>query len=201
MIRKRLSREESRELTRQRLLEAAAKVIAKVGYASAAMEEIAETAGYSRGAFYSNFGSKDELFLVLLQQMAETKFATVQQAFTAGGTSDELLERLRALYVSLYQDRAHFLIWFEAKMHATRAPEFRKGFNVLEREMRTQMAVYVGRFYTQAGCQPPAPPEEIALGLMALADGMMLMQIIDPKAVPDAVLESVMRRFFTSVAG
>ncbi|MBV8159022.1 MAG: TetR family transcriptional regulator, partial [Dyella sp.] len=67
MARKRLTREESRDQTRQRLLEAAAVVIAKKGLAATSVEDIAAHAGYTRGAFYSNFTSKNDLFIELLK--------------------------------------------------------------------------------------------------------------------------------------
>ena len=68
MSRKRLSRDDSREQTTQRLLEAAQKLIAKKGLDAASVENIAAAAGYTRGAFYSNFSSKDDLFIELLRR-------------------------------------------------------------------------------------------------------------------------------------
>jgi AcrR family transcriptional regulator len=64
---KRLSREESRALTREKLLASAYEVMARVGYEGASIERIAEDAGFSKGAFYSNFESKEEIFLELLE--------------------------------------------------------------------------------------------------------------------------------------
>lgn len=66
----RLTREQSQARTRARLLESARELVAKEGYEGASIERIAEEAGYSKGAFYSNFGSKEELFLDLLEQHA-----------------------------------------------------------------------------------------------------------------------------------
>src|SRR6201985_2583546 len=68
MTRKRLTREDSRDQTTQRLLEAAQRLIAKKGLSAASVEDIAEAAGYTRGAFYSNFGSKSDLFIELLRR-------------------------------------------------------------------------------------------------------------------------------------
>src|ERR1700751_3480600 len=68
MSRKRLSREDSRDQTTQRLLEAAQKLIAKKGLSAASVEDIAEAAGYTRGAFYLNFTSKGDLFIELLRR-------------------------------------------------------------------------------------------------------------------------------------
>jgi len=65
--RARLTREESRARTRARLLDSAHDVVAREGYESASIDLIAENAGYSKGAFYSNFNSKEEIFLELLE--------------------------------------------------------------------------------------------------------------------------------------
>ncbi|MBR0751583.1 TetR/AcrR family transcriptional regulator [Bradyrhizobium jicamae] len=64
---KRLSREESRALTREKLLASAYEVMAREGYEGASIDRIAEEAGFSKGAFYSNFESKEEIFLELLE--------------------------------------------------------------------------------------------------------------------------------------
>jgi AcrR family transcriptional regulator len=63
----RLTREESRALTRAKLLASAREVVAREGYEGASVDRIAEEAGFSKGAFYSNFSSKEEIFLELLE--------------------------------------------------------------------------------------------------------------------------------------
>lgn len=63
----RLTREESRALTRAKLLASAREVMAREGYENASVDRIAEEAGFSKGAFYSNFGSKEDIFLELLE--------------------------------------------------------------------------------------------------------------------------------------
>jgi len=79
----RLTREQSRAQTRERLLASAAVVFAREGYAGASVDRIAEEAGYSKGALYSNFASKDELFFELFD-------------YHAGGQAEELCRRLDA---------------------------------------------------------------------------------------------------------
>jgi AcrR family transcriptional regulator len=76
MKRKRLTRQDSRGETRKNLLDAAQRLIATKGLGTASVEDIAAAAGYTRGAFYSNFSSKDELFLELLcRDHDETRLA------------------------------------------------------------------------------------------------------------------------------
>ncbi|MCT9820744.1 TetR/AcrR family transcriptional regulator [Microbacterium sp. W1N] len=66
-----------REQTRARLLDAAHEVFAEVGMDAASVETICERAGFTRGAFYSNFESKDELFIALVSQLTEAKLEEV----------------------------------------------------------------------------------------------------------------------------
>ena len=68
--RKRLTREESKEVTRMRLIEAAERLFVRKGFDDASVEEISETAGYSRGAFYSNFDNKEQVFLAVIDRRA-----------------------------------------------------------------------------------------------------------------------------------
>src|SRR6185437_1969008 len=114
MSRKRLTREDSRDQTTQRLLDAAQKLIAKKGLNAASVEDIADAAGYTRGAFYSNFNSKGDLFIELLRRdHAET------HAELAGLRSDALpldliQQRTRDLYARLYRNNETFMNWTEA---------------------------------------------------------------------------------------
>lgn len=82
----RLTREQSRDLTRQRLLDAARAVFMKDGFAAASLEDITAAAGYTRGAFYSNFGSKLQLFLELLERDQESTMVRMRASLQATTT-------------------------------------------------------------------------------------------------------------------
>ncbi|WP_207850240.1 helix-turn-helix domain-containing protein, partial [Pseudomonas sp. 21_B] len=75
----RLTREQSKDLTRERLLSAAHAIFTKKGYVAASVEDIASAAGYTRGAFYSNFRSKAELLIELLKRDHEEAEADLQK--------------------------------------------------------------------------------------------------------------------------
>ena len=98
MARTRLTREAKKAETRRRLLEAAAEVFIRRGFQGASVEEICEEAGFTRGAFYSNFRSKEQLFAELLQDrvyrgyrgMAERRLAAEGELPTARETGEDL---------------------------------------------------------------------------------------------------------------
>ena len=85
----------SRENTRARLLEAAHEVFAEVGLDAASVEAICERAGFTRGAFYSNFESKDELFLALITRLSEDKLDEVSVRVRRLSGTDSPLDLVR----------------------------------------------------------------------------------------------------------
>ena len=89
--RKRLTREESKELTRLRLIEAAEKLFVRRGFDEASVEEISEMAGYSRGAFYSNFDNKEQVFLAVIDRRRPKPLDDILQ------TVSEPVERIAAV--------------------------------------------------------------------------------------------------------
>src|SRR5258708_30067919 len=136
MTRKRLSRDDSREQTTQRLLDAAQKLIAKKGLEAASVENIAAAAGYTRGAFYSNFSSKDDLFIELLRRDHEKSTAQMNALRESAVPVDRLHSGAREIYSQIYRDNECFMNWTEARMLAARDARFRTKLNALMAQKR-----------------------------------------------------------------
>ncbi|KPC55423.1 TetR/AcrR family transcriptional regulator [Amantichitinum ursilacus] len=199
MTRKRLTREESRDQTRQRLLDAALALIAQKGLAATSVEDIAEAAGYSRGAVYSNFGGKGDLFIELLRRDHQQATAEFDAVFDDALPIAEIRERMRELYVSLYADTACFMNWTEARMLAARDADFRDKFAALISEKCGQVAGYVGYFYQRLGVEPPASPEVIAMGFMSLMEGVKLFMLSSPLEMRAQHAEAALAVFMDSI--
>jgi AcrR family transcriptional regulator len=120
MSRKRLTREDSRERTAQRLLAAARKLIAKRGLSDTTLDEIAEEAGYTRGAFYSNFSSKGDLFIELLRRDHEATSAQLRALRDDSLPLEHIQQRIRGVYSQIYRTNDTFMNWTEARMLAAR---------------------------------------------------------------------------------
>jgi AcrR family transcriptional regulator len=199
MIRKRLSREDSREQTTQRLLDAAQKLIAKKGLEAASVENIAAAAGYSRGAFYSNFSSKDDLFIELLRRDHE-KFTAELNALRSSALSvDQVQRRIRDLYGQIYRDNESCMNWTEARMLAARDARFRSKLDTLMIQKRGQIAEFIEYFYSRVGVVPPVSPEKIAMGFMSLAEGVKLFMLSSPAEMTPAIAESLLTLFIDSI--
>jgi AcrR family transcriptional regulator len=199
MTRKRLSREESRDQTRQRLLDAALKLIAKKGLAGTSVEDIAESAGYTRGAFYSNFGGKSDLFIELLRRDHQQGTNDLQALFDNNLPVEQIHARTREIYGQLYRDNECFMNWTEARMMAVRDTKFRAKLAALMAEKRGQIAGLITYFYQRVGVAPPVPPDDMALGFMSLAEGVKLLMLSSPTEMTADKAETVLTLFLDSI--
>ena len=199
MSRKRLTREDSRDQTTQRLLDAAQKLIAKKGLSAASVEDIAEAAGYTRGAFYSNFSSKGDLFIELLRRDHEKTHAELGALRSDALPLDLIQQRTRDLYGSLYRDNESFMNWTEARMLAARDAKFRAKLNALLAEKRGQIAEFIEYFYQRAGVEAPVPPAAMAMGFMALVEGVKLSMLSSPTDMTSDTAESVLTLFIDAI--
>ena len=199
MSKVRLTREQSRDQTRQRLLDAAQSIFLTKGFVAASVEDIAELAGYSRGAFYSNFASKSELFLQLLKRDHENVMGDMRAIFEAGETRQQMEDSVLHYYSTHFRDNECFLLWMEAKLQAARDPEFRVGFIACMGELREATTEYIRQFSERVGTPLPLPARELAIGLLALSDGMQFSFAFDPQNVSAETTESVLTGFFRRV--
>lgn len=201
-VRQRLNREQSREQTRERLLEAAHAVIIEKGFALASVEDITSAAGYSRGAFYSNFTDKTELFVELLRRETaeiDRDFARLLDAPLVAPA--ELQAKIATYYSRLYKDDMCSVLWLEAKVVAVRDAEFRATLSLFLQDRHQQLSKFVDRFFSMTGRMPGAPSQHMAIGLMALCEGMCFAHLCDPHRIDDKTVEAVLSWFLTTTIG
>lgn len=196
---KRLTREQSKDLTRERLLNAAQSIFMKKGYVAASVEDIAAAAGYTRGAFYSNFRSKSELLLELLRRDHAAVQAELHQIFDGGGSREQMEATILTYYSQMFRNNQAFLLWGEAKLQAARDAKFRVRFNAFLQDKRDQTASYIRLFSERSGTPLPLPADVLALGFLSLCDGVQSFYTADPQHVTDEMAETVLAGFFARV--
>ena len=121
--RQRLTRAEAKARTREKLLDAAARIFARKGYAGASVEEIAESAGYSISALYSNFASKERLFLELMSARASRRVTAVTEILEDAGDPIEALAQLLERTADHNRDTDLMALRAEFWLYAVRNPE------------------------------------------------------------------------------
>jgi AcrR family transcriptional regulator len=184
--RRRLTRAERQAATRAALIDAAARVFAERGFMGASGEAITERAGYTRGAFYSNFGSKEELFAELLQERVYSRYREMAQR-SARADDRPTMRQVGEQLAGIQGERgasSMFRLWLEVIAHAGRDKRFRKLAAGFWRGNRRASAAAIGGAYDAAGVDPPADPKLLATAMIALDIGLAIQHFADPREVP-----------------
>ena len=199
MNRKRLTREDGRERTTGRLLAAARKLIAKRGLSATTLDDIAEAAGHSRGAFYSNFSSKGELFVELLRRDHEATSAQLRALRDDSLRLEHIQQRIREICSQMYRTNEAFMNWTEARMLAARDVKFRIELDALLLERRAEAAALIEYLYGRGGIVPPLAPTAVAMGVNSLFEGVTLTMLSSPGDMTSEDAESVLTLFVDSL--
>jgi AcrR family transcriptional regulator len=173
--RKRLSREESQAQTRTRLIDTARQLFVEHGYGGTSIRDIADGAGYSQGAFYSNFASKEDVLLELLKGHMEAEGAQLSQVMESDGrTPEQIFAELESWAATLNVDASWSMLSIELQLHANRSPTFAAKYQTVWDAHRARLGGVVGKLFATLGRTPPAEPVELASAFMALAHGLAL---------------------------
>jgi AcrR family transcriptional regulator len=171
----RLNREESQARTRNLLIEAARNEIVRKGFAQASVRDIADAAGFSQGAFYSNFPDKEAILLELVQRHQSEERAKIEAALSnAQGDAAKAMAGIEKWAASINLDSASAILSIELQLQALRSPEFAQGYNDLNRKHRRALGALVTKLFELLGKKIPADPVEIATGFAALGRGLAL---------------------------
>ena len=187
MATSRLTRAERQAQTRQALLEAGAALFIERGLQGASVEAIAERAGFTRGAFYSNFASKEELFAEVLQQRVYAAYRAMAEAqLAAEGPLATARESAKALAaVQAYPDGQWlFRLWLELLLQAGRDPKMRELAARFWRTNRLLLARIAERGMAEGRDPHGLSPEQFATALIAMDIGLAIQHYVDPETVP-----------------
>ncbi len=184
-----------RAATRERLMDAAVVMFAEKGVLGATVEEICEQAGFSRGAFYSNFDSKDDLCLAVIQRQGLTNLAAAREvtalATEAIGTLDldELIDQGVALFAATQpQEPADAIATIELRLYAARNPAVRAAVSAFSEEVSATFAAVLSAAFERAGARSTIPmPQAIDL-LYGACQNAALSAIIGGLETPREVL-------------
>jgi len=198
-----LTPERRRAMTRQYLLDAAAIVFARDGFHGATLEEIATTAGFSKGAVYSNFRNKDDLFLALLDDRVDRLYAVTLEVLEAGSEA-ELLPRVRDLLQAasgpLLGDADTLMtLYLEFVLYARRNPEAREKLVASARRERARIEELIQHQYAVSRLPLPYPVGGLAAFSQALWNGLGLLRLADPETLDDDVIETVVELQFKAM--
>ncbi|MGY2080673.1 TetR/AcrR family transcriptional regulator [Modestobacter sp. SYSU DS0657] len=167
-----------REATVERLLDAALDTFAERGFAAASVEDICSRGGFTRGAFYSSFRTKDELFEALMTREVERDLARVAELLT--GLADEpdpLAAAVDRVLGAFRCDRTWALVVTEYTLHAARHPEAAEVLRRHDEQVGGRLAALVDRTAAEAGLTFTLPAADLIGAATALLSGLTVMSL------------------------
>jgi AcrR family transcriptional regulator len=187
----RLTREEKKARTRAQLIGAGAAVFARRGYVAASLDEVAEEAGLTKGAVYSNFASKEDLFQAVIEDRLNEPMKDIADVLNSnvGTTEEQAMAGARAFVGVVEREREVFLLSLEMNIHVARHPELAPAFAAQRREQLAEVADIITEH--ASGDPLPLPADQMAIAVEALSQGIALHALVDPDGVPDDLLGRV----------
>ncbi|MGI8679965.1 MAG: TetR/AcrR family transcriptional regulator [Jatrophihabitans sp.] len=183
----------TRAETRHRLLAAAVEVFGERGIAASTVSQVAAVAGMTKGAVYSNFTSKDELVLAIMEEHAMQRLTAALASFAEADDPRVAIEKVGAVLVEAIRSDAiwHRLLaeYFALAYHDA---DTRLALRNRRREARDAVARALTRLADTVGVPLPLPAEQLAVVLFAISNGLGIEAGIDSDAVPDELFGSVL---------
>ena len=193
-MQERLNRQERKSQTRERLIDAAAAVFAQRGFETATLDEVAAAAGYTKGAVYSNFASKTELFIALIERRIEVQTAEHARRFEG----QDLPGLARTLEAGPDEDpdseRQWLLLAVEFWLHAMRDERARVLMAEQYERARLASAELIAPLYQTMGQEPSMPPRDLAVVIESIGIGLAIQAALDPGAVRMSLQGEVVAR-------
>jgi AcrR family transcriptional regulator len=199
---RRRTRAEAKARTRQLLLDAAARTFARKGFVGASVEEIAETAGFTIGAVYSNFGSKERMFVELLSTRASAQVtqATRIMADARAGVDDPVRALGQMLANTVDKDPDFAPLQAEFWLYAVRNPEVMEILAERMREPQAAMETLMQAALERVDRHREVSAKAVSTIAIALFQGLVRQRRVHPADVPDELLGQAMRWLFAGIA-
>ncbi|MFC4911780.1 TetR/AcrR family transcriptional regulator [Actinomadura gamaensis] len=191
------SRAERQARTRELLVATARRLFLRDGYHATTLDRVAEAAGFSKGAVYSNFATKDELCQTVIDEVRAEQVGAVIEAFGAEGTAEDRLAVFDAWAERTIGDPGWTLLEAEFAIHATRRdPELRERVAEGGRRWGEALRALLEEESRRRGVTLPLPSADVAEALLSLGVGLGLRRAVDP-ALSSQPLTEVVRLLLT----
>ncbi|MBT2508386.1 TetR/AcrR family transcriptional regulator [Streptomyces sp. ISL-98] len=178
-----------RPQTLARLLDAAREVFAESGFQGARIEDICRRAGYTRGAFYSNFRTKDELFFALFDAHADRELARITKAAAAFGDDELTVRRIAEVLAYIDPDeRTWFLVTTEFTLYAIRNPPAARALADHDARLRAEAVGLLRDLFERAGLRPTVDLDELVRVVIAMREGALGQSYVEPDRLTPGAL-------------
>jgi AcrR family transcriptional regulator len=188
----RLTRAQAKEQTREHLLEAAERVFVEKGFHAATLDQVAEDAGYTKGAVYSAFESKADLFLAIFAERSRRRAEEFRALAPRVRSLAELAPASDRSIKTLREERKWSMLLVEFEVHAARDTALCERLAGIQRELRSTMGEALGVAVAASGERLVVPAEQLMVAVVALSNGFILEGMTGASAdAPEAYREAV----------
>ena len=187
-----LTRADRQAKTRDELIAAADRLFTRNGFHATSVDAVADAAGYTKGAVYSNFDSKEDLFFAVYERRVDRRLAEIETTLTSGDTAYEGLERLIA-ELEHRHDEGWLAVFFEFWAHVLRHPELRSRFVEQHRRAMEPTAAALEQIAVERGVRLPEDPLKLATARLAAQTGLQLERLTQPELVDEGLSMRMMR--------
>jgi len=171
----RVTRAQAKVQTRERLLEAARRVFVERGFHATTLDQVAEEAGHTKGAVYSAFESKADLFLAILEERVFRRVGELRRIGARVRSLDELTQAGERLWIAtLRNEREWSLLLVEFEVYAARDAVLRERLADILGRLRSAMCETIEAVASASGEHLPVPAEQLTVATLALSNGIML---------------------------
>ncbi|NEB04188.1 TetR/AcrR family transcriptional regulator [Streptomyces sp. SID13726] len=180
-----------RPQTRARLLEAAMDAFAEAGFGATSIDEICRRAGYTTGAYYSNFSSKDELFFALFDEHAAQALDRLVSKVAGLADGNLTPEEIAGILADLSpEERRWYLVSTEFTLYAMRNPEAAGLLADHDARARAELVRILTAYLTRMGRESAVDLDLLARLIIAIREGALLQSLVEPDALPTGTLEA-----------
>ncbi len=196
------TREERKAQTRADLIAAADRLFTGNGFHATSLDTIADEAGYTKGAVYSNFATKEELFFAVYERRAERGVAEYEREIAAAEAAGE--SGLEALSLAAARRRGHddgwLAVFFEFWAHVVRRPALRARFAEIHLRVQVPLVAGLERHADDHAYELPDDPRKLTAALYAMQLGLSLERLILPELVDERLGLRMGRLFLDDLA-
>ncbi|MGO9339744.1 MAG: TetR/AcrR family transcriptional regulator [Terracidiphilus sp.] len=186
--------------TQARLLDAAEEVFVRDGYEGAQLDEIAATAGRSKGAVYTHFKSKEDLFLALFEHRTRSYIERLFDSLRKCTNRKQSLDAFREFYVGLVGDRIFTILTLEFKLYAIRHPESKERLrNAFEMSKTGFEDSTYEQMFGQLTEAEKTENDQSLLALGPIVSGLILESHFEPEHLSEKALRRILGRIFDSL--
>lgn len=185
MVRRRLTQEERKKETRQLLLESAVEIFAQLGFHGASVDKIAEHAGFTKGAVYAHFHSKEELFLAILEQQMQLHVDNILQIIEQQQSLSHFIETIDEYFLTVSQkNRTWSMLHMEFFLYAMREESVRHKWSNMITESVKQISEAIEKLKSKENHESSLSADEMAWTILSLENGLAIFYYISEDRVP-----------------